>query len=202
MQWKAIVRQAGYSVLAAAAVWTLNGCNGSQPPAKPVDKPAQTVDAAHKDDHDDHDHGHHHHHHAEKGPHDGTLVALGEEAAHVEFVLDKETGKLTAYILDAEAKEAVAIKQEQIVLAFTVTEEHEGEEKDAKKGDVPELESLTLSAVSPNDGEASEFAGESEKLKGAEHFDAVIESITIKDKEFKAAEFKFPEGNEHDHHHH
>jgi len=49
-----------------------------------------------------------HEHHP---PHNGTLVELGEEFAHVELLLDPATGGLTAFVLDGEAENPVKITQ-------------------------------------------------------------------------------------------
>jgi len=161
------------------------GCN-PEPPPKPAEQ------AGH-DDHDDHEHEHgHHHHHAEKGPHGGTLVAVGEEAAHLEIVLDAATGKLTAYVLDGAAKKAVELQQDTIDLGFSVQKEG------AKKDDLPEFRDLILKQSADSN---SEYTGQSDDLKGLKEFGAAIGSITIGDKAYKNVEFRFPEGNEHDHHH-
>jgi hypothetical protein len=56
-------------------------------------------------------HGHEHH-----APHDGTLVELGEEFAHLELVLNAQTGTLTVYVLDGEAEQSVRIAQPEIEL--------------------------------------------------------------------------------------
>jgi hypothetical protein len=186
--------------LVAGGLLCLTGCPGETPQGGMSGKAVQTSKSAHSADDHDHDHGHHHHH-AEKGPHGGALVAIGEEAAHLEFVLDAETGKLTAYVLDGEAEKPLAIKQANLQLALTL-EKHEGA-KDEKKEDLPESTLvLMLAAVSPAaDGTATEFAGQDDKLKGADEFEAALNSITVGDKQFKAVSFKYPEGNEHDHHH-
>lgn len=185
--------------LVAGGLLCLTGCPQETPQGGMSGKAVQSGKTAHSAD--EHDHGHHHHHHAEKGPHGGALVAIGEEAAHLEFVLDAETGKLTAYVLDGEAEKALPIKQATLQLALTL-EAHAGA-KDEKKEDLPESTlALTLSAVSPAaDGTATEFAGQDDKLKGADEFEAALNSITVGDKQFKAVSFKYPEGNEHDHHH-
>ena len=190
--------------LVAGGLLCLTGCPGETPQGGMSGKTAQPGKDAHAaDGHDhDHDHGHHHHHHAEKGPHGGALVAIGEDAAHLEFVLDAETGKLTAYVLDGEAEKPVAIKQAKLQLALTL-EKHGDAKSEEKKDDLPEAPlTLTLAAVSPSDdGTATEFAGQDDKLKGADEFEAALTSITVAGKEFKAVTFKYPEGNEHDHHH-
>jgi len=181
--------------LVAGGLLFLTGCPGETPQAK---KPATTA-AAHGADHDhDHDHDHgHRHDHAEKGPHDGALAAVGEEDAHLEFVLDADSGTLKAYVLDGDADEAVAIKQASLQLAVTLRK------GDDESGLSEDAVIMMLSAVSPaDDGTASEFEGQSDALKGAEKFAAVVTNVTVAGKSFKNVAFKYPEGNEEEHHHH
>jgi hypothetical protein len=179
--------------LVAGGLLFLTGCPGETPQPK---KPATT--GAHADD--DHDHeGHAEHHHAEKGPHDGALVAIGDEDAHLEFVLDADTGTLKAYVLDGEAEKAVAIKQAKLQIAFTVAKAGDGTDEGGLPADAT---IVMLAAVSPSaDGMASEFEGQADGLKGAEKFAANLTALTVGGKSFKNVAFKYPEGNEEDHHH-
>src|SRR5580765_6586359 len=94
------MRSAGnlFVPLVAGGLLFLTGCPGD---TSPVVKPGTSQNATAKSgDGHDHDHEHHHHHHAEKGPHDGALVAIGHDDAHLEVVLDADTGTVTAYVLD------------------------------------------------------------------------------------------------------
>lgn len=132
------------------------------------------------------------HKHEHKAPHNGTLIVLGDEFAHLELVLQKD-GKLTGYVLGGEPDTSVRIKQEEIQLKLSVPKE-EG------KSDVKELK-VTLKAVAniltgEKKGDSSQFETEVEGLKAIKIFEGVIVSITIKGKEFKDIKFKFPEGNE------
>ncbi|MGE5192048.1 MAG: hypothetical protein ACM3U2_06055 [Deltaproteobacteria bacterium] len=182
--------------LVAGGLFFLTGCPVETPQAK---KPATATAHAGDDEHDEHGGHEHHHHHAEKGPHDGALVAIGEDDAHVEVVLDADSGTLKAYVLDGEAEKAVAIKQASLQLAVTLRKGDEGKEQ----AGIPEdAVIVTLSAVSPaDDGTASEFEGQSDELKGAEKFAANLTAVTVGGKSFKNVAFKYPEGNEEDHHH-
>ncbi len=126
-----------------------------------------------------------HEHHP---PHKGTLVEFGEEFAHLELVIDAATGKVSGYVLDGEAEKAVRVAQKEIEIkvpksdkteAFTVT-----------------LKGQTVVLSGEKEGDTSEFAGESEKLKGLKDFDGVVSAITVKGKEFKDVKFNFPKGNE------
>ena len=193
--------------LVAGGLLVLTGCPGETPQAgKTATSPPSAK--AKPDGDQGHDHEHHHHH-AEQGPHGGALVAIGQDDAHLEIVLDAETGTLTAYVLDGQAEKAVPIKQKNLQLAITLEHDHDGEDDkkhdgdDEKKDELPEtLVTLMLSAVSPGeDGTASEFSGQADELKGAHEFEAALTSITIGTTPFKGVTFKYPEGNEHDHQH-
>ena len=206
--------------LLAGGLLFLTGCPGETPQTSKTGTASPKTKAMPEgeDEHDhDLDHGHgHHHHHAEKGPHDGTLVAIGQDDAHLELVLDAETGTLTAYVLDGHAEKAVAIKQKNLQLALTLEHGHAAHGHDAQghdeqghdgegetKDELPESTfPLMLAAVSPAaDGTASEFSGQSDELKGAHEFEAALTSITIGETPFQGVNFKYPAGNEHDHHH-
>jgi hypothetical protein len=190
--------------LVAGGLLLLTGCPEDNPPAKKPGTSPSTAARAHDDrDDDHHDHDHEpgdHHHHAEKGPHGGALVAIGEDAAHLEFVLDAATGKLTAYVLDAAAEKAVPIKQANLQLTYSLTMV-EGIEKESD--DIPDdVLILALEAVSPAaDGTAAEFAGQADTLKGVEKFTAVLTTVNVAGKPYPNVSFNYPEGNEEDHHH-
>lgn len=126
--------------------------------------------------------------HEHTAPHNGTLVAFGEEFAHVELVLDKATGKLTAYTLDGEAEKGVAVEQPEMEIAIT--------KPSAMTVKLMAVES-TLSGSKK--GAATEFSGQADGLKGLSNFEASIKLITIKGKPFNSTAFKFPEGNEEKH---
>jgi hypothetical protein len=182
--------------LVAGGLFFLTGCPGdTTPPKKTGGTPVVHPDV--HDEHNDHDH---HHHHAAKGPHDGALVAIGHDDAHLEFVLDGDTGTLKAYVLDGEAEKALSIKQANLQVTLTIAKGAEGDDKEALPDDVT---ILTLAAVSPGaDGKASEFERQADELKGVEKFSAVLTSVSVAGKQFKNVDFKYPEGNEEDHHHH
>jgi hypothetical protein len=184
--------------LVAGGLVFLSGCPGETPKPNVTTNTSSTNKDAHDDDDHDHDHDHHHHH-AEKGPHGGALVAIGQDDAHVEIVLDADTGALKAYVLDGEAEKPVAIKQESLELVVTLGKK-EGADDD-KSGLPDDVVNVTLAAVSPDDdGKATEYEGQQDELKGTEKFDAVLTAIKIGDKPFNNVNFKYPEGNE-DHHH-
>ena len=133
-------------------------------------------------------------HHEHTAPHGGTLVVFGDEFAHIEFVLDQTTGKLTGYVLDGEAEKSVRLSQETIELKI-------------HREDIESDFSLQLSGVAnvltgENEGDTSQFAAQSDRLKGASEFHAEIVSIAIKGQMFTDIDFEFPEGNEETHSEH
>ena len=129
----------------------------------------------------------HEHHHT--APHGGALVVLGEELAHLEFVLDQKTGTLTAYVLDGEAENAVRIPGTALELKLA---------KDSALSLQPVADELT----GETKAETSTFRGESEGLKGVDSFEAVLVSIDVKGQSFNDVAFRFPEGNEQSEHDH
>jgi len=125
-----------------------------------------------------------HEHHA---PHGGALQVLGEEAAHVELVLDEKTGKLTAYVLDGEAEKPVRIAQDVLRLKIVGV---------AGVDAVVELKAVANDLTGEKIGDTSQFEGASESLRGATRFDGVLESITARGVTFKAVPIGWPGGNE------
>lgn len=134
-------------------------------------------DTAHR-----HDHGGHHH----APPHGGAAVVLGREAFHVEFVLDSDAGRLGAYVLDGHMEEFVRIPAPSLEVVLKL----------------PEAEtSLALAAVANAAtgeavGDTSHFAGQSDLLKGRTNFQAVLRTITIRERTFNDTAFEYPRGSE------
>lgn len=56
------------------------------------------------------------HGHGSTGPHGGTLIELGDEEYHAEFVQDEKTCDVTICILDGAAKNAVAIEATELTI--------------------------------------------------------------------------------------
>ncbi len=124
----------------------------------------------------------HTHAHEHKPRHGGTLVEIGEEFAHLEFVLDGEMGKLTAYVMDGEVEKSERLKQG--VLTVKVN------------GKAVELGAVANELTGEKVGDTSEFAGQADMLKGLKAFDGVIVEITVRGRAFKDVAFKFPQGND------
>jgi hypothetical protein len=152
--------------LAVVGAASIGGCGDDKPDA--VGKPAAHV------------------HHA---PHGGALEVLGDEAAHVELVLDQTTGKLTGYVLDGEAEKPVRIAQEVLRLKIS----------GLAGGDATvELKAVGSVLTGEKPGDTSQFEGESDKLKGATKFGGTLETITVRGVRFDAVPIGYPDGNEED----
>ena len=87
----------------------------------------------------------------EKAPHNGVLLEVGEEVAHVELVHDAKAGKLTLYILDGKAEKAEPISGDVKI--------------NLKTADGPKQ--LEAKAVDAKDGKASQFEVSDDALKAA-----------------------------------
>ena len=130
-------------------------------------------------------------HHEHVAPHGGTLVALGDELAHLELVLDPETGAMTAYVLDGEASRGVAVQQP----ALEIEVQPEG-------GDRFSVALAPVSNVLTGEtpGNTSQFAGRSDRLRGLRRFRGEVLRLEVKGQRFERVSFQFPEGNEtHEH---
>lgn len=126
-----------------------------------------------------------HEHHP---PHGGTPVVLGDEAYHLELVLDAASGTLQAFVLDGE--------MENFIRCAAVTVEI-----DAKVGG--ESKMLVLAAVAnPATGETvgdtALFEAHANWLKTETVFNGVLKKITIRGATFAGVKFNFPKGNDQD----
>lgn len=136
-RWAAYLATAG----AALGLVLLAGCGGSPAPrdsSSGVAQDAQPRDHAH-------DHAHH-------GPHGGHLMEIGEEEYHAEWTHD-ETGRVTFYLLDAEARKEVPIEAEEIRIEVQI-------------GDHPPV-TYSLPALHPQDGKTAVFQTTNKELLGA-----------------------------------
>ena len=126
-----------------------------------------------------------HEHHA---PHGGTPVVLGDEAYHLELVLDAPTGKLQAFILDGEMENFVR----SAMPAFEVVATVAGERR------VLTFTAIGDSATGEKIGDTSLFEATADWLKTTKEFNAVLTSIEIRGGAFSGVSFNFPKGNDHD----
>jgi hypothetical protein len=121
--------------VALVALWGSAGCN------KPANHSEKVPNADHAHDHD----------HAHHGPHHGHLMEIGGEEYHAEWTHD-ESGKVTFYILDAEAKKEVPVDAQELTI-------------DVKIGGNSPV-TYKLPAVSPKDGKSATFEIVDKQLLG------------------------------------
>ena len=128
--------------------------------------------------------GKHEHH----PPHGGTPVVLGEEAAHLELVLDAAAGRLQAYVFDGELENFIRIADPELEIAAEV-----GGATHALT-----LHALADPATGETVGATAAFAGEADWLKTTPRFKAKLARITVRGTAYRDVAFAFPEGNDHD----
>lgn len=154
-------------------------------PAAPEDGHAH-ADDGHGADHghdDDHDHDHHH-----EPPRGGTMIELGDHVGQLEFVLDPESGTLTAYFMDGHAEAPVRMAMPALELEVT-------------GGEGAPLGTLSLAAVaSPLTGETvgdtSEFAVTADWLRAVQSFSARTPALTVRGVEIAPVAFTFNHGGQ------
>jgi hypothetical protein len=129
-----------------------------------------------------HSHGHGGHHH--EPPHGGTAIDLGDEDAHLEFVLDAAAGKLTCYVLKPHMSGFQRITQEAIELAAQVN----------GKAEPLTLKAVANAATGEKAGDTSQFEAQADWLKTAKSFDVELKAIHVRGKDYTALKFNFPKG--------
>jgi hypothetical protein len=155
MKYKVLAVQ---SCLALVATLALAGCQESHDSAD-----------------DDHGHGH-------SPKYGGVLVELGDHEGNLEFVIDRPSGKLTAYVLDAHAENFVRLPIE----TFAV---------EAKVGDA--AQTLTFTPVAnvatgEKPGDTSQFEATAEWIKTSPGFSAKVVLLPMKEKVYRDVEFSLP----------
>jgi hypothetical protein len=128
------------------------------------------------------------HVHAEKGPHGGMLIELGNEEFHAELLHNEVTNLVTIYLLDGSAKNPVAIEAPQISV-------------NVRLGDAGQQFFLTAeSADGDPAGTSSRFTSQEAALAEALHHDDAQSQLvlTIQGKQFRGA---IAHDHPHDHRH-
>jgi hypothetical protein len=164
-------------MLLAATAWV--GCD--RPNNQPAPDQAGPSGAAGHDH--SHDHGHHH------GPHDGHLVDLGDDEFHAEVTHDDASGRVTIYLLDAEAKKPVATAAPHLLVQLTLA------------GDPKEFQLLASPQEGDPQGRSSRFELVDKQL--CESWDATEAaarlSVTIEDIPFSGKIEPHDHGHDHPH---
>ena len=130
----------------------------------------------------DHSHDKPHHH---DPPHGGAGVTLGDEAAHIEFLADAETGTMTAWFFTPHMERYLRIKAESFAVLAKLPD---GEAR------------LTFTAVAnagtgETVGDTSQFVARADWLGGAGSFDAVLQEVSVRGRVYRSVAFNYPKGN-------
>lgn len=128
----------------AAVTFGLTGCKDAGTTVE-TSSPPVTADA-----HDDQDG----HAHPTEGPHQGSLIELGNEEYHAELVHDEATGSVTIYVLNAAATEQIPIDSPEV----TINVKHDGKPEQFKLAASPD-------ATDPK-GKSSRFVSTDAELGG------------------------------------
>lgn len=124
--------------------------------------------------------GHHH-----EPPHGGTGVELGDHHAHLEFLVDKASGTMTAYVLDAHMENFVRLPAPSIDLSVKAG----GAEQSLK------LLPVANTATGETVGNTSQFQAQADWLKTTVSFQATVREVTVRGSTFTNVSFEFPSSN-------
>ncbi len=124
--------------------------------------------------------------HPYRAPHQGTIVVLGRDEFHVEFVRDPQTGTLTAYLFDSTVKIPVRSKSSGFEVVATVG----GEKRPLAFTPQPDT------ARNEAPGDTARFTAQADWLKSTSKFEAELSSIKLLNTTFLRVKFPFPAGNE------
>jgi hypothetical protein len=126
-----------------------------------------------------------HEHHP---PHGGTPVVLGDEAYHIELVLDPSAGTLQAFVLDGEMENFIRCQAPSIEIVAAAG----GAERTLV------LAAVANPATGETVGDTSLFQAQADWLRTTRGFDAVLRQVTVRGTTFTAVKFNFPRGNDTD----
>jgi hypothetical protein len=114
--------------------------------------------------------------HAHAAPHGGSLIDVGNHAAQLELVLNPETGRLTAYMLDAHAEGPIRLAQPSIEVTVAPA-----------GGALPvivDLKPVASELTGETAGDSSQFTAEHAELKGVKQAGVLIKKLEIRGREF------------------
>lgn len=132
----------------------------------------------HRHDHD-HAHGHGHVHVA---PHGGTLVELGDHQFNLELLLDRQTGMLQAFVLDAHAENFVRVDWRTLELTFRLEAGFE----------TLLLNAMTDELTGETVGNTATFAASAPWLQRGAALAGVVPALTIRGQSVPSATFVIP----------
>ncbi|HKB90994.1 MAG TPA: hypothetical protein VKC60_10805 [Opitutaceae bacterium] len=136
--------------------------------------------------------------HEHAAPHGGTLVVLGEETYHLEFVRDSVEGKMTVYVFDGELDNFIRSSSRVVTVqaSFERSAQMITSENPAKQGSLwLDLNAVANPATGESIGDTAMFEAQGDWLKSVSQFDGLIESVAIRGRTFTDVKFNFPRGS-------
>lgn len=162
------------SVVAILMLFIASGCSQN-----PTNGPTASATASSTPRHEDHEHHH-------KAPHGGTLIELGEEFAHLEILLDADSGTLTAYVLDGEAETPVRLPGTPMLLALS-------------GGETVTLVPVVNELTGETETDSATYRAVVESLKGSRKFEGVVKEVSVRGSHFTDVVVSYHQGNEGEH---
>jgi hypothetical protein len=120
--------------------------------------------------------------HEHSAPHGGLLVELGEEFAHVELVLNRREGALTAYVLDGEAEQPIRLSQLTIDVILDVP----------IPGSALTFGPVASVLTGEGAGDTSQFVIRHDALRISAPISGRLKALTVRGREFRDVPFTIP----------
>jgi hypothetical protein len=114
--------------------------------------------------------------HTHAAPHGGVLIDVGNHTAQLELVLKPESGRLTAYMLDAHAEGPIRLSQPSIEVTVAPA-----------GGALPvivDLKPVASELTGETAGDTSQFTAEHAELKGVREGTVLIKKLEFRGREF------------------
>ena len=112
-------------------------------------------------------------------------MTLGDEEAHIEFLVDAEVGTVTAWFFKPHMEQYLRIKAESFAVLAKLPD---GEAR------------LTFAAVANTGtgepvGDTSQFVARAGWLAAVEACDAVLQEVSVRGSGYRSIAFNYPKGN-------
>ena len=123
-----------------------------------------------------------HEHHAHQGPHNGTLVELGDHQFALEFVHDAAAGSLSVYVLDGHAENFIRLPDRSIELVV---------QRDGRPVAL-QAAAVVNSATGETVGDTSHFEATADWLKTSQAIELAVPAITVRGMAFQDVRAAIP----------
>lgn len=159
-----------------AAWFSTAGCSGER------NKPPENlhVETSAGDQASDQQQGEHVH----TAPRGGTLVELGDHFANLELLLDPAEGRLTAYVLDAHAENAIRLTDASLAARLDSLE-RDGREVSLFQPIQIELAAVENALTGEKVGDSSQFSAQSDDLVNASGLAGALLEISVRGQTFR-----------------